>query len=334
MKIRNLFLSSLSFLLFTNSIFATKNIEKKTEVRHLMQIDDLTKEELFSILDYAAKIKENPANYSSVLSGKTLLMFFEKQSLRTRLSFETGMTQLGGHAIFYSFKDSPLGKKESIEDTARCVSRFCDIAMIRANKQSDIRSFAENVSIPVIDALSDNAHPCQIIADLLTMREKGKDIEKMKLCYLGNGNNNLTFDLIRVGALLENPITVGCPSDPEFNVPKDIIDEVKGAVTIVHNVEEAAKDADVIYADTWVNYGIPLEYLEIRKKTLMPFQVNAEAMKLAKKDAIFMNCLPAMRGCEQTSDVIDGPQSVVFDEAENRLHGQKALMLFLLGLDY
>jgi ornithine carbamoyltransferase len=301
-------------------------------MRHLLKINDLSKNELLGILEGAAVVKAHPEKFHSALHRKTLLMLFEKPSLRTRLSSEVAMTQLGGHAIFYSISDSPLGKKESIADTAKCVSRFCDIAMLRANRQSDIREFARNSSIPVIDALSDNAHPCQVTADLLTMRERGKDIEDMRLCYLGNGNNNVTFDLIRAGSLLGAPITVGCPADPEFDVPARVIKEVGGGVFVEHDAKKAVKGADVVYTDTWVNYGIPLEQLEERARVLKPFQVTSTLMRLADKDAVFMNCLPAMRGYEQTAEVIDGPQSVVFDEAENRLHAQKAIMLFLLGL--
>ncbi|MCD6522799.1 MAG: ornithine carbamoyltransferase [Candidatus Diapherotrites archaeon] len=303
-------------------------------MKHLLNITDLKKEEILYIIDKAIEIKNNPEKYAKSLEGKTLLMMFEKPSLRTRLSFETGMTQLGGHAIFYSFKDSPLGKKETISDTAKCASRFVDIVMIRAYKQSQIREFAENASVPVIDALSDMAHPCQIMADLQTMKEKGKDIEHMKLAYLGNGNNNVTFDLMRACAVLGSTCYVGCPADEEFNVPESVLDECSkypGKIVVTHDAEEAARDADVIYTDTWVNYGIPVEELEERARKLKPYQVNQHIMSLAKPDAIFMNCLPAMRGYEQTADVIDGPQSVVFDEAENRLHAQKAIMLFLLG---
>ena len=303
-------------------------------MKHVMNIDNLSKGEVLSILSKAAEIKKNPAKYAKVLDGKTLLMMFEKPSLRTRLSFETGFTKLGGHAIYYSFKDSPLGKKENISDTAKCATRYVDIVMIRAFSQAQIREFADNSRVPVIDALSDNAHPCQILADLQTMREKGKDIEKMKVCYLGNGNNNVTFDIMRAAALLGATCYVGCPAGEEFDVPKRVIDECKkhpGKVVVTHDVAEAAKDADVVYTDTWVNYGVPLEDMNRREKILLPYQVNATAMKHAKKNAIFMNCLPAMRGKEQTAEVIDGPQSVVFDEAENRMWAQNALMLYLLG---
>ena len=303
-------------------------------MKHVLNIDDLTKDEILTIIDKAIELKANPEKYAKAMEGKTLFMMFEKPSLRTRTSFEAGFNKLGGHAMFYSFKDSPLGKKETIEDTARCATRYVDIVMIRAYSQEQIRKFAENSRVPVIDALSDNAHPCQILADLQTMKEKGKDIGNMKLCYLGNGNNNVTFDLMRAAAVLGATCYVGCPEDKEFNVPQRVLDECAkypGKVVVTHDPAEAVKDADVVYTDTWVNYGVPLEEMEAREKKLKPYQVNAEAMSHAKQDAIFMNCLPAMRGKEQTAEVIDGPQSVVFDEAENRMWAQNALMLYLLG---
>lgn len=305
--------------------------------KDLLSIADLTKEEFFGLINKAIEIKKNPKAYSAAMKDKTLLMIFEKESLRTRLSFEVAMTQMGGHGIFYSIKDSPLGKKETISDTAKTSARYVDIVMIRAHKQSDVREFAANCSVPVIDALSDYAHPCQITADFQTIKEKGKNLEKMKLAYIGNGKNNVTYDIMRACALVGCTCYVACPADEEFDVEKKIFDEVKniaaktGAkIVVTHNASEAAKNADVIYTDTWVNYGVPLEQMEARAKKLMPYQVNSSRMKEAKSDAIFMNCLPAMRGREQTSEVIDGPQSVVFDEAENRLHAQKAIMLALL----
>jgi ornithine carbamoyltransferase len=300
---------------------------------------DLAREEILGLVKFASDIKAEPKKFAAAAKDRTLLMVFEKPSLRTRLSFEVGMTQMGGHAIFYSIKDSPLGKKETIQDTAKTASRYVDIVMIRANRQSDIREFAANSSVPVIDALSDYAHPCQILADLQTMQEKGRNVEKMKLAYMGNGRNNVTYDLMRACAILGATCYVGCPEGEEFDVERRVLDECNalaaksGAkVVVTHDPAEAARGADVVYTDTWVNYDIPLDQLEARAKKLGPYQVNAALMGNAKPDAIFMNCLPAMRGKEQTADVIDGPQSVVFDEAENRLHAQKAIMLSLLGM--
>ncbi len=307
------------------------------KLRHCLKISDLSKQEFLYLIKLARQIKAKPQKYNQALKDKTLLMIFEKSSLRTRVSFEVGMTQLGGHAIYYDVKNSPLGKKETIEDTAKTASRYVDIVMIRANNQSDIRAFSANSSVPVIDALSDYAHPCQMLADFQTMQEKGKNIQKQKLAYLGNGKNNVTYDLMRSCAVLGSTCFVACPDKPDFNVEKIVIGECKslskksgGKVVVTHDPIKAAKNADVVYTDTWVNYDVPIEQLEARSKKLMPYQVNQKIMRLAKANAIFMNCLPAMRGKEQTAEVIDGPQSVVFDQAENRLHAQKALMIYLL----
>jgi ornithine carbamoyltransferase len=312
--------------------------------RHLMSMGELKKEEILSLVKNAREIKTNPGKYARSLEGKTLLMMFEKPSLRTRVSFEVGMTQLGGHAIYYSMESSHLGKKETVSDAAKTACRYVDIVMIRAGKQSVIREFAANSSVPVIDALSDYAHPCQIMADLETMQERGKNLEKMKLCYLGNGNNNMTYDYMRAGAVLGCTVHVGCPEGDEYNVEAKVIEECEalakksGAkVVVTHDAAAAVKDADVVCTDTWINMPLLGQKQDVdammaeRKKKLMPYQVDSAKMALAKKDAIFMNCLPAMRGAEQTAEVIDGPQSVVFDEAENRLHAQKAIMLWLLG---
>lgn len=307
------------------------------KIRHCLSMADLSQKEILFLIKFARQIKANPNKYKNILKNKTLLMIFEKSSLRTRVSFEVGMTQMGGHAIYYDVKNSPLGKKETVEDTARTASRYVDIVMIRANKQADIRAFAANATVPVIDALSDYAHPCQMLADWQTMNEKGKDIQRLKLAYLGNGRNNVTYDLMRSCAILGASCFVACPQEKEYNVEKVVIEEcqrlakkTKAKIVVTGDPEIAAKGADVVYTDTWVNYDIPIEQLETRSKKLMPYQVTQKIMGLAKARAIFMNCLPAMRGKEQTAEVIDGSQSVVFDQAENRLHAQKALMIYLL----
>eukprot|EP00771_Trimastix_marina_P002644 gnl/Trimastix_PCT/379.p2 GENE.gnl/Trimastix_PCT/379~~gnl/Trimastix_PCT/379.p2 ORF type:complete len:269 (+),score=116.14 gnl/Trimastix_PCT/379:222-1028(+) len=268
-------------------------------------------------------------------------MLFEKPSLRTRVSFETGMTQLGGHAIFYSTADSPLGKKESMSDTAKVLSRMVDIVMARVFKRSQINELAEHSTIPIINALDDFAHPCQMLADLLTIYEKKGDLRNIQMCYCGDLCNNVTYDLMRSAAALGFRINVTGPSGEGFDVEPAVLEECAqlcavtgGAVNVVHNPVEAITGADVIYTDSWMSYGIAGATREERVAKFMPFQVNAALMSHAKPDAIFMNCLPAERGAEQTAEVIDGPQSVVFDEAENRLHAQKALLLFLLGVPY
>jgi len=305
-------------------------------VRHLTKISDFSKVECERIINKSIEIKAHPEKFSDFLKGETLLMLFEKPSLRTRISFETGMHQLGGHAIFYSMKDSPLGKKENISDTAKVASRFVDIIAARVFKRQDIWDLARYADVPVINMLDDFAHPCQILGDFQTIKEKKNHLEKMKLSYFGDAYNNVTYDLMRMCAIYGWKMDVACPIIPEYSPEKEVLDEVSdlshetGAeIKIVHNAIEAAGDSDVIYTDSWMSYGIPHDQEEERKKAFMPFQVTSSIMKAAKSDAIFMNCLPAMREYEQTTDVIDGPQSIVFDQAENRLHIQKAIMLFL-----
>ena len=305
-------------------------------VRHLLKVSDFSKIECEKVINKAIELKKNPKKYNSSLEGETLLMLFEKPSLRTRISFETGMQQLGGHAIFYSIKDSPLGKKENISDTAKVTSRFVNIIAARVFKRQDIWDLAQYADVPVINMLDDFAHPCQILGDAQTIKEKKNSLENMKLSYFGDAYNNVTYDLMRICAMFGWRMDVACPNAPEYSPEQIVLNEVSeiskdtGAeVKIIHDAVEAAKDSDVIYTDSWMSYGIPESEEEERKKAFMPYQVTSSIMKTAKQDAVFMNCLPAMREYEQTAEVIDGPQSIVFDQAENRLHIQKAIMLFL-----
>jgi len=302
-------------------------------------LEDVSREELLGIIELAEEVKKNPEKYKEAMKDKTLLMVFEKPSLRTRVSFEVGMTQMGGHGIYFNIATSPLGKKETIEDTAKVVSRYCDIVMARLFSFEQTKKLAENSSIPVIDALSDYSHPCQILGDLLTIKEHKGKLEGLNLTYMGDSNNNVTFSHMYGGPLVGVNVKVGCPEKEEYKPPKKVIETAKKlagkhgtTVEVIHDPIEAVKDADVVYTDSWMSYHIPEKEMERRKQELMPFQVNVELMKNAKPDAVFMNCLPALRGMEQTAEVIDGPQSVVFDQAENRLHIQKAIMLRLLGL--
>lgn len=305
--------------------------------RHLLKISDFTKVESEKIINKAIEIKANMEKYSTILKNKTLLMLFEKPSLRTRISFETGMEQLGGHAIFYSIKDSPLGKKENIHDTAKVASRFVDLIAARVFKREDIRELAKHSDVPVINMLDDFAHPCQILSDFQTIKEKKNRLKDLKLSYFGDAHNNVTYDLMRMTAMFGLKMDVACPKSVEYSPEQEVLDEVAelsrntGAeVSIIDNAMEAAKESDIVYTDSWMSYGIPEEQEEERKKIFMPYQVTSNVMSAAKLDAIFMNCLPAMRGYEQTTNVIDGSQSIVFDQAENRLHAQKAIILFLL----
>jgi ornithine carbamoyltransferase len=246
------------------------------------------------------------------------------------------MQQLGGHAIFYSIVDSPLGKKENIHDTATVASLYVNLIAARVYNRQDVRDFAKDSKVPVINMLDDFAHPCQILCDFLTIKEKKGRLENLKMSFFGDGYNNVTYDLMRICAMFGFKMDVACPSGADYSPEKEVLDEIAelskttGAeVRVVHDAKEAAKDADIIYTDSWMSYGIPAEQEEERKKVFMPYQVTSEIINMAKPDVIFMNCLPAKRGYEQTAEVIDGPKSIVFDQAENRLHGQKAIMLFL-----
>lgn len=306
---------------------------------HLISLNDWSSEQIFEVLDTADQVKRSPKNYREALTHKTLLMIFEKPSLRTRVSFETGMMQLGGHAIFYDMSTSPLGAgKETVHDTVKTVSRYVDIIMARLFDHAKIVEMAQLATVPVINALTDFEHPCQILADLMTVREKKGRLKGLTLAYLGDSNNNVTHSLMYGCAKVGMNIRVGCPAGDEFSpvakVVKGATEVAKAtgcAVTVTHDAAEAVKGADVVYTDSWMSYHVPPHKLNERVRVFTPYQVNAELMRHAAKDAIFMNCLPALRGYEQTAEVIDGPQSVVFDEAENRLHLQKAVMLKLLS---
>lgn len=310
-------------------------------VRHVLKISDLSRSELLSVIDKAIDLKANPRKYSTSLKERTLLMLFQKPSLRTRVSFETAMTQMGGHAIFYSIADSPLGVKETYEDTGKVLSRYVDIIMARVNKRQDVEGLAAHSTIPVINALDDWAHPCQMLADFTTIIEKkgGPSIFKtLKMAYCGDVRNNVTYDIMRTASVIGFELRVAGPSGPGYDIHEEVLKECAelckvsgGVVRVCKTADEAVAGVDVVYTDSWMSYGIPKEQADTRVKMFTPFQVTDALMKLAKPDCIFMNCLPAWRGMEQTAEVIDGPQSVVFDQAENRLHTCKALMLFQLG---
>jgi ornithine carbamoyltransferase len=288
------------------------------------------------LIELAGKIKTNPKKFEGKLKNKTMLMIFEKPSLRTRVSFEVAMTQLSGHAIYLDVNDSPLGKKESIEDTARASSRYVDIIMARVFEHEKIEKLAKYSKVPVINGLSDLYHPCQILSDIFTIKEKKGTFKGLKLCFMGDGNNNITHSLLLGCSMMGIGISIGCPDQfkPKMSIvsrSKNISKKTGSKVEIIKNPKEAIKDADIVYADSWMSYHIPKDQFKERIKIFSPYQVNSKIMSLAKKDAVFMNCLPAMRGQEQTAEVIDGKQSIVFDQAENRLHMQKAIILNLLN---
>lgn len=305
-------------------------------IRHFLADTDLKQKEIFYLIDKAGEIKKNPEKFSSALAGKTLLMIFAKPSLRTRVSFETGMTQLGGHAIYYDISTSPLVTgKETIADTAQTLSRYVDLIMARLFEHKELEELARYSQIPVINGLTNLLHPCQILSDLMTIHEKKGKVDGIELSYVGDGNNNVTHSLIYAGALTGMHVTVACPKDAAYRPNAKIISQARkypnAHIDVVHDATEAVKGADVVYTDSWMSYHIPASQKKKRAVELKEFQVNTALMKNANKNAIFMHCLPCQRGMEVTADVIDGSQSIVFDQAENRLHMQKAIMLWLLG---
>ncbi|KAJ1462841.1 Aspartate/ornithine carbamoyltransferase [Pelagophyceae sp. CCMP2097] len=315
---------------------------KMASLRHVTKISSLSRAEIVGVLDMAIDMKASPLRYADALKQKSLLMLFEKPSLRTRVSLEVGMTQLGGHAIAYMTGDSPLGKKETYEDTGAVLSRMVDAVTARVGTRAQIAGLAQNSTVPIINALDDAAHPMQMLADLQTLAEHkfgGNALSLvdggLKFAFVGDCQNNVTYDLMRACAIMGIDCRVAGPPGADFAIEDGVLEECEqlgaGRVKVCGTAEEAVSGVDAIYCDSWMSYGIAGDAKAKRLAALMPFQVTASLMKLADKSAVFMNCLPAMRGEEQTAEVIDGPQSIVFDQAENRLHAQKALLVKLIN---
>ena len=307
-------------------------------VNHCLTLADLTRDDILYLLDLSKKIKEKikSGEEYTPLKGVILGMIFEKSSTRTRLSFEVGMKRLGGDAVFLSSRDIQLGRGETIEDTARVVSRYVDIIMIRTFEHSRLERFTQYSSIPVINALTDLLHPCQVLADIFTIKEKLGRIDDIKVTYVGDGNNMANSWLVAAG-IMGFSLSIATPKDCAIN--GHILDKAKalaknsGArIVITENPVEAVRDADVIYTDVWASMGQE-EQKEKKHTLLRQYQVNKELVKHAKDDFIFMHCLPAHRGEEVTEDVIDSDHSVVWDEAENRTYAQLAVILKLMGRD-
>ncbi len=304
----------------------------KQSFSSLLSIADLCPAQLESLLSLASELKcGNVAAAPSLLKGKCVAMIFEKPSTRTRVSFEAGIAQLGGAVIFLGSKDLQLSRGEPLSDTAKTLSRYVDCIVVRLFKHSDAVELAKHSSVPVINALTDWEHPCQVLADLLTMKEKKGKLAGLKVAYLGDAQNNVARSLLLGCGMLGVDIALACPveySPDEASLWK--AKEGTAKITVTQDPFVAVKGADVVYTDTWVSMGDEAEK-EKRVKALAPYQVNAELMASAKPDAIFMHDLPAYRGYEVAADVIDGPQSVVWGQAENRLHVQKALLVKLLA---
>ncbi|MFT5127044.1 MAG: ornithine carbamoyltransferase [Rhodothermales bacterium] len=298
---------------------------------HLLTLADITPAELTALLALAATLKAERGNSSfRPLAGKTVALIFSKASTRTRVSFEVGIQELGGNPIFLSAADLQLGRGEPMSDTAQVLSRYIHGAVIRTHAHADIIEFADSASIPVINALTDDYHPCQLLADLQTIAESAGRIEGVKVAYLGDGASNMARSWALAAYLSGIDLHIGAPDGYQLDLA-DLPDvPQQGSVTITDDVLAAAADADFVYTDVWVSMGFEAESQE-RLQDLQPYQVNARVMAAAKPDCKVLHCLPAHRGQEITADVLDGPQSIIWDEAENRLHAQKAVLAHLLG---
>lgn len=297
----------------------------------LLKLSDLSAEEILDILNLADQLKYEKYNNieHKLLAGKTLGMIFQKASTRTRVSFEAGMYQLGGSALFLSANDLQIGRGEPIEDTARVLSRYLDGIMIRTYKQSDVETLAEYANIPVINALTDYAHPCQVLADLMTIREYLGSFSGTKMCFIGDGNN-MANSLIVGGIKMGMSVSIACPENykPDADIMKWASEN--GSFECIPDVMKAAEGADVLYTDVWASMGQEGE-AAIRKQAFAGYQINSKVMSVAKENAMVLHCLPAHREEEITAEVFEQHAKEIFDEAENRLHAQKAVLVKLMG---
>ena len=305
--------------------------------RDFIAIHDLTRDETEAIFDLAARMKAAPDRFAASLSGKSLGMIFQKSSTRTRVSFEVGMTQLGGHALFLSSGDIQLGRGETVSDTARVLSRFVDVIMARTFAHQDVLDLARYGSVPVINGLTDELHPCQAMADFMTLREVfGDDLSDRKIAYVGDGNNvahSLLFGAAKAGMNIAIASPAGFRVQDEYLAVAQADAEAAGiSIELTEDPAEAVRDASAVYADVWASMGQEDE-AESRLRSFEGFQVDAPLMAHARSDAVFLHCLPAHRGEEVSAEVADGSRSRIFDQAENRMHVQKAILAWLLEGD-
>jgi ornithine carbamoyltransferase len=304
-------------------------------MRHYLSVDDLTAEELGRLLDLAVDLKANPSRHATALAGRSIALIFEKPSTRTRVSFEVGIAQLGAQPVVLSTNELQLGRGETIQDTGRVLSRYVDGIVLRTFEQERLELLSTTAAVPIVNALSDFEHPCQALADLLTIRERHGELAGRVLSYFGDGNN-VAHSLLLAGTKSGMSVRVATP--PGFEpIPQvvhraeEIAAETGGAVELTHDPEEAATGADALYTDVWTSMGQDLEADE-RALVFPSYQLSQKLVDVAAPDVVVMHCLPAHRGQEITDEVIDGPRSVVWDQAENRLHTQKALLLRLTGV--
>lgn len=302
--------------------------------RDFLSLQDYEPAELYELINIAREIKVNPNDYKEALKGKTLGMIFQKSSTRTRVSFEVGIYQLGGIGLFLSANELQLGRGETIADTAKVLSRYLDAIMARTYSHQDIIELAKNATIPIINGLSDLLHPCQALADYLTIMEKKGQFQGLKLAYIGDGNNvchSLLIGASKFGLNMSIAAPINYePSKDIISLAKENCKESGASIYISNDPFEASANADIIYTDVWTSMGQEKEK-EDRLKAFQGFQINSKVISHAKNDVIFMHCLPAHRGEEVSDEVMDGKHSVVFDQAENRLHAQKAILLKLMG---
>lgn len=300
-------------------------------MKHLLKLQDLNKSEILDLLNLADQLKYETKHgiEHHLLKGKTLGMIFQKSSTRTRVSFETGMYQLGGQALFLSNRDLQIGRGEPVQDTARVLSRYLDGIMIRTFEQKEVEDLAKFGSIPIINGLTDYCHPCQVLADLMTIREHKKSFDGLKFCFIGDGNN-MANSLIIGAITMGMECAIACPDDykPDAEIMKWASEN--GKFTCSSNIIECAKDADVLYTDVWASMGQEQEKAE-REKIFKDYQINNDVLAAAHNDAMVLHCLPAHRGEEITAEVFETHADEIFDEAENRLHAQKAVLVKLLG---
>ena len=299
-------------------------------MKHLLKLSDLSTEEIYGILNLADQLKYERKNHIAhpYLQGKKLGMIFSKSSTRTRVSFEVGMTEVGGHALFLSDRDLEIGRGEPIKDTARVLSRYLDGIMIRTFAQQDVEDLAKYGSIPIINGLTDYCHPCQVLADLMTIREYKGSLKGLKLCFVGDGNN-MANSLIVGGIKTGMEISIACPDT--YRPDAQIVEwaQKNGKLTVTSDLKVAAANADVLYTDVWASMGQEAEKAE-REKVFRGYCIDAQLLQVAKPDAMVLHCLPAHRGEEITDEVFELHAEEIFDEAENRLHAQKAVMVKLM----
>lgn len=301
--------------------------------KDFISIADFTLTELEDIFELTAELKEKTKRREEhhLCKDLTMSMIFAKPSARTRISFETGMYQLGGYALYLSPNDIGIGKREAVKDIAQVVSRYNDIIMARLFEHKHMEVMAKHASVPVINGLTDYNHPCQIMADIFTVKEHRKNLKDIKIVYIGDGNN-VANSWINLASKLPMHLVLCSPSgyEPDQNTMKNAKNASISEIELLTDPKAAVKDADVVYTDVWASMGMEVE-AKARRKVFLPYQVNSDLMEHAGKNALVMHCLPAHRGDEITDDVIDGPQSIVFDEAENRMHVQKAIIVKLLN---